>query len=380
MDKKQSMHVHRLRQEDAAMHRRDGRHGIRPTMSVFILLMILTMILSGCGAGGSGDSAANPQSADPKADVKKTTDIFAMTTQMTLTAYGSHADEALKAATKEIQQLDEMLSISSDKGDIYKVNQSKSQNVSEETAALIERSLEVSEMTEGAFDITILPLMQEWGFTDENYKVPDEDTLETVRTGVDYRNVNVSGTEVSLDSTTSIDLGGIAKGYTSAKIIDIMKDHGVSSAIVSLGGNVQSLGTKPDGSLWRVALQDPENPDGYFGVLESRDQAIITSGGYERYFEKGGKTWHHILDPTTGYPADSGILSSTIISADGTLADGLSTALYVMGLDRAEALWKEHSDEFDFVLMDDDGTVYVTEGVVDNFKMENGGEPTILRK
>ena len=164
-----------------------------------------------------------------------------------------------------------------------------------------------------------------------------------------------------------IDLGGIAKGYTSSRIMDIYKEKGVTSGLVNLGGNAQVFGTKPDGSLWRVAVQSPDSEDEYLGVLEMKDKAIITSGGYERYFEKDGVTYHHIIDPSTGYPADNGLISVTIVSADGTLADGLSTSLFVMGKDKATDYWKAHSDEFDMILLTDDEKLYVSEGIKDSF-------------
>ena len=153
--------------------------------------------------------------------------------------------------------------------------------------------------------------------------------------------------------------------------MDIFKDYKVDSGLVNLGGNVQAYGTKPDGSNWRVAIQNPNNTEDYIGVLSIADKAVITSGGYERYFEQDGKTYHHIIDPSTGYPAENGLISVTIVSDDGTLADGLSTSLFIMGKDKAVEFWKSHSDEFDAVLEADDGTLYVTEGIKDSFTSDS---------
>ena len=175
-----------------------------------------------------------------------------------------------------------------------------------------------------------------------------------------------------------IDLGGIAKGYTSSRIMDIYREKGVTSGLVNLGGNAQVFGTKPDGSLWRVAVQSPDSEDEYLGVLEAKDKAIITSGGYERYFEKDGVTYHHIIDPATGYPAENGLISVTIVSTDGTLADGLSTSLFVMGKDKAVDYWKAHSDEFDMILLTDDEKLYVSEGIKDSFTSDR--EVEIIKK
>ena len=164
-----------------------------------------------------------------------------------------------------------------------------------------------------------------------------------------------------------IDLGGIAKGYTSSRIMDIFKENGITSGLVNLGGNVQALGTKTDGSNWRVAVQSPDDTEDYLGVLSIQDKAVITSGGYERYFEQDGVTYHHIIDPKTGYPAKNGLVSVTIVSSDGTLADGLSTSLFIMGEEKAAEFWKAHSNEFEAIFVTDDGTIYVTEGLKDSF-------------
>ena len=164
-----------------------------------------------------------------------------------------------------------------------------------------------------------------------------------------------------------IDLGGIAKGYTSSRVMEIFREHGIEHGLVSLGGNVQALGTKENGKPWRVAIQNPEDELKYLGVLDIADKCVITSGGYERFFEQDGRRYHHIIDPRTGYPAESGLLSATIISDDGALADGLSTALFIMGKDKAEEYWRAHPWTFDYILEDTDGTLYVTAGAADLF-------------
>ena len=207
--------------------------------------------------------------------------------------------------------------------------------------------------------------MDAWGFTTQNYRVPSADELQQLLTHVDYKQVRQNGSDVSIPADVQVDLGGIAKGYTSDRIMQVFADNGVTSGIVSLGGNVQALGCKPDGSKWRVAVQDPNDEGENFAVVEIADEAVITSGGYQRYFEYNGRTYHHIMDPRTGTPADSGVISSTIISHDGTLADGLSTSLFIMGVDDALDYWRAHKEEFDAILMNKDGTVYVTEGIAD---------------
>ncbi len=301
--------------------------------------------------------------------------IFAMDTVMTIDAVGKDAQEAVDEACSEINRLDTLLGAENKKSEIYALNASGDAFVSTETKELIERALEISESTEGAFDITIYPLMQAWGFTSQEYRVPEQSEIEKLLASVGYDKVKVNDEsgEVWLEDGSRIDLGGIAKGYTSSHLMDLFAGYDLQSARVSLGGNVQIYGSKEDGENWRIAIRDPSDPDSeskFLGIVEIEDGAVITSGGYERYFEEGGVTYHHILDPSTGYPSDSGLTSVTIVSSDGTLADGLSTALFVMGLDQASSYWRAHSDEFDFVIMTEDGKVYISEGLKGRFSSD----------
>lgn len=303
-------------------------------------------------------------------DAEAVRDVFAMDTYMTVKAYGSNGDAAVDAAVDEINRLDALLSTGKKDSEIGQINANNGGQLSEDGAVLMERSLELYKSTNGAFDVAIYPVMKAWGFTDGNYQVPDADTLKATLELVDPSLIDYdkeTSTVSFKKDGVQIDLGGIAKGYTSSRIMDIYKEKGVTSGLVNLGGNAQVFGTKPDGSLWRVAVQNPDSEDEYLGVLETKDKAIITSGGYERYFEKDGVTYHHIIDPSTGYPADNGLISVTIVSADGTLADGLSTSLFVMGKDKATNYWKAHSDEFDMILLTDDEKLYVSEGIKDSF-------------
>lgn len=297
-------------------------------------------------------------------------DVFAMDTYMTVTAFGSHAQEAVSQAVAEINRLDALLSTGSADSEVSKINQGQGTDLSEDTTYLLSRSLELYDSTDHVFNIAVYPLMEAWGFTSGNYKVPDQATLDDLLTYTDVSKINFNQEEASVDfdmEGMKIDLGGIAKGYTSTRIMDIYKACGVTSGLVNLGGNVQVLGTKTDGSAWRIGIQDPQDTEGYLGALSVVDKAVITSGGYERYFEENGKTYHHIIDPATGYPAENGLISVTIVSTDGTLADGLSTSLFIMGKDKAIDYWRAHSDEFDMILMDDARGMYVSEGIADDF-------------
>lgn len=321
------------------------------------------------------ESSSNPSSSQ----LSQTTELFAMDTVMSLTAYGPNAQAGLDAATAEIQRLDQLLSISSETGDIFRVNRDGVDTLSADSAALLQSALDFADETGGLFDPTIEPVMEAWGFTDKQYRVPTEATLKDLLTRVDYRKVNLSGDKVSLPKGMQLDLGGIAKGFTSARVMDVFTEAGVTSGIISLGGNVQALGKKPDGSLWRVGIQDSDNLNDTFAVVEISDEAVITSGAYQRFFEQDGKTYHHIIDPRTGRPSDSGLVSVSIISKDGTLADALSTTLFIMGGDAATEFWKAHRDSFDVIMMDNDRTVYVTAGLADRCTVTNGSHVVVLQ-
>lgn len=300
-------------------------------------------------------------------------DVFAMDTYMTVTAYGTKAEAAVTAAIDEIQRLDELLTATGETGETYQVNQNGGGSSSEDGMYLLERSLELYQNTEGAFNVAIFPVMKAWGFVDDVFAVPEAEQLqEALALAVPEEIQIASGDAVItfLKEGMAIDFGGIAKGYTSVRVTEILKDYGIASAVINLGGNVQVLGTKTDGSAWRVGVIDPADPDNTIGVLETADKAVITSGGYERYFEQDGIRYHHIIDPATGYPTENGLASVTIVSADGVLADGLSTSLFVMGQEKGTQYWREHSDQFDVIFVTDGGEIFVTEGLADAFTSE----------
>ena len=333
-----------------------------------ILLVTVLMVVL-CGCGRTDNKTEKAEEKNTKANQSATKDIFAMDTVMTLTAYGEKAQKAVDEAEKEIKYLEKLLSIGIEESEISIVNDNGSEYLSEETAFLVNKSIELYQSTEGAFDITVYPLMEEWGFTTHKYKVPDENKIEELQKNVDASKIEFDKDSkfISLPENTKIDLGGIAKGYTSDKIMKIYEKYNIAAGMVSLGGNVQVYKTKMDGSLWKVAVENPDSTEGYLGVLSVKDKAVITSGGYERYFEKDGKTYHHIIDPSTGYPAESGLKSVTIVSEDGVLADGLSTSLFVMGKEKALEYWKKYSDKFDMVLETDDDKIIVTKGIEKDF-------------
>lgn len=310
-------------------------------MAVCGLALLLFFTLCGCGAQ------------------RQTGEWFAMDTVMTAAVYGSA--DALDAVEAETYRLDALLAAQKDDSKIAAVNDG-AEVVSEETAALLRRALEIAAETNGAYDPTVYPLMRAWGFTDGNYRVPADAELDALLQTTGWTEVSVDGTTASLPEGFALDLGGIGKGYAAGRCKEILKAHGVTSALLSLGGNVSALGSKPDGTAWTVAIEDPDGGD-YLGTVQIADQCVVTSGGYQRYFEQDGVRYWHILDPETGKPAQSGMKSVTIVSADDTLADALSTALFVMGPERAADFWRVHRAEFGAVWLTDDGRLFVTEGL-----------------
>lgn len=341
--------------------------------------VVASMLLTGCGTAsntkntGSASETQTTNSTTASSTQPVSQEIFAMDTYMTVTAYGDNAQKGVTDAVAEIQRLDNLLSIGKEDSEISKLNKSGSAALSDDTAVMVAKALDLYKSTGGAFDITVLPLMELWGFTTQEYYVPTEDEIQSTlqRVGADKLTWDESTQTLTLGDKQEIDLGGIAKGFTSSRIMEIFKQDGVTCGMVSLGGNVHLLGTKQDGSAWRVGIQDPDNTDDMLGVLQANDCAVITSGAYERNFEKDGVTYHHIIDPATGKPSNSGLTSVTIVSKDGTLADGLSTSLFVMGKDKAIAYWKQHADEFDTILVDKDRNVYITEGIAGNFSPDS---------
>ncbi len=321
-------------------------------------------------------------------------EVFAMDTYMTLTAYGDQAEEAVRAGVAEIQRLDALLSTGDAASEIGQINANGGGELSEESEYLLDRAMEIYESTGGAFDITIYPVMELWGFTTGDFSVPDEselqETLALVGADKIIKTEDGQGAELSLMElsdtsgsvrTQEIDFGGIAKGYTSDRVIEIFREYGIESGKISLGGNVYVLGNKTDGTPWKVGIQDPEDSGECVGGISIADKAVITSGGYERYFEEGNVTYHHIIDPKTGYPANNGLISVTIVSEDGTLADGLSTSLFVLGTEDAIDYCEKNcrTDGFDAILEAEDGTIYITEGIQEDYlEVGTGGTPQII--
>ena len=221
----------------------------------------------------------------------------------------------------------------------------------------------------GAFDITIYPIVKLWGFTTGKYEVPNKEEILKNLEYVDSSNIKLDEKEgtVTVPENIEIDLGGIAKGYAGKKAAEKIRSMGIESALLNLGGNIQTIGSKPDGSAWGVSICNPEDSSKQLCRIEVVDKAVVTSGGYQRYFEENGKSYHHIIDPKSGYPAENGLLSVTIVDEDGMLCDALSTTLFVLGKDKALEYCEKYGIEA--ILMTDDKKIYVTDGLKESFSI-----------
>ena len=320
-------------------------------------LLCALLLLTGCGARESEESQ------------QYTTTLLAMDTVMDITICGG-SQELMDQARERVLTLEGLLSATDPGSEIYALNQTGTAELSEDTAALLARGLELCRETEGALDLSVYPVVRAWGFTTGEYRVPQAGELAELLKHVDYTEIRLSDSgTAALPEGMELDLGGIAKGYTGDRLMELFRENGVTSALLNLGGNVQALGSKPDGTPWRVAVQSPEG-EGYLGYLAISDQAVITSGGYERYFEdEDGTVYWHIMDPATGCPAKNGLISVTVVGEEGAYCDALSTALFVMGEEKAVSFWCAHGD-FEMILVTEDGRLLVTEGLTDRFESE----------
>ncbi len=334
------------------------------TIILFSLLTAGILATSGCSSS-AGDTSSG--SADSTSAVSR--DVFAMDTFMTLKAYGENAPEALDSAVLRIEELEHELSVTDADSDIHKINTSggNAVEVSEDTMNILNKAVSVSSDTGGALNICIYPVLKAWGFTADEYRIPTDSELDALLMNTDMSEVMLSGNSAAIPADYSIDLGALAKGYASDEITELLRENGVTSAIISLGGNVQSLGNKPDGTEWKVSVRDPFAPDSDMCIVSIGEKAVITSGNYERYFVgEDGKRYWHIIDPADGHPADNGLVSVTVIGSSGMECDALSTSLFVMGYPEAVEFWRK-DPHYDLILVTDEGRIYYTPGISDSF-------------
>ncbi|BCV23384.1 FAD:protein FMN transferase [Gelria sp. Kuro-4] len=299
-----------------------------------------------------------------------------MGTEMAHKAFGRHSVQALRAVENEAQRLERLLSRFRPESDISRINRSagvKREKISSETYKILSCATECSVISQGLFDITVGPLADLWDYK-HALEPPANNKIELVLPLVNYNDLELDAVHQEAGLKTSgqaVDLGGIGKGFTGDRFMEIFQEYGVRSAFSNIGGNVSTLGNKPDGSPWRVGIRHPRL-NGLLGAVAVTGKAVVTSGDYERYFlDKEGRRFHHILNPITGYPAESGLVSVTVVADSAMTADALSTAVFVAGLERGLALIEKYTHT-DAVLVNAELQVYVTRGLRKCFQAAAG--------
>ena len=312
--------------------------------------------------------------------------VFAMDTVMTLTAYGKNAKTGLDAATGVINSLNTLLDPEVENSAANLLNNAEGQNVivTPQVAEVLNTALKVCKQSNGALDLSVYPLYLAWGeFDKDKGRIPSSKEIKSLLENVNFSETSItefngeSNYSVRMPAGTQISFGAVAKGCASKYAVDAMRKAGVESGIVSLGGNVQTLGLKPDGSNWTIAVEDPNDTGSYIGTLSVGETAVVTSGSYQRYFVgSDGVKYHHLIDPATGKPAENGLVSVTVICSDGTLADCLSTAMFILGEDAAIKYWRDNGG-FDMIMITDDNRVVCTRGLIEVFTLTNKDNYTV---
>lgn len=303
----------------------------------------------------------------------------ALGTKNHIMIYSSRKEAILNQAVRRVMEIDDKMSVFKSNSEIARINQNAGENkvpVADEILDLIDIAREMSELSKGAFDITIGPLVRLWGIGKKGNYIPPKEDIKAALKLINYQDIVTDSTNHTVflnRADQSIDLGGIAKGYAADEVKRILVQGGVDSGIINLGGNIITIGKKPDGSSWRIGIQNPLAPTGeYLGTVSADNRTIVTSGSNERFFIKEGVRYHHLLNPHTGRPAYSGLLSVTVISEKSVTADALTTALFLLGMEKGLPLLKHFQAEA--VFLTEDGHICVTEGLRKSFRNINIGQ------
>lgn len=292
-------------------------------MKRIVCVILICLLLCGCTGSGS---------------VQR--DLWAMDTYMDLQLWGADAEAGAEQITELIKQLEADWSVTDPDSLIH-----HPQDADREQRGFLQAVEDLSMRTGGAYYPYLGGLAEVWGFLSGEYCIPTQEQIEAAM------------------SQGKLDLGGAVKGYAGQQAADLLAALNVESALLNLGGNIQTYGNKADGTPWNIGIQNPDGGDPVGVISVEGTMAVVTSGDYQRYFEQDGVRYHHIFDPATGHPADSGLRSVTVICQSGLTADVLSTALFVMGLEEASGFWQE-SDDFEAVFILADGSILATEGTV----------------
>jgi len=318
-------------------------------------------------------TACTPKSTVPQIVEK---DSFVLGTLGSIRVYATSekkGNEVIEKAYKRITEIENTMSTSIEGSDIYKVNLNAGKaavEVKEETVSVIKKAIEYKSLTYDVFNIGVGRLIQLWGIGKDWQKVPTADEIQAAQEHIDITQLEIEGNRVMIkDPEMLIDLGGIAKGYAVDEAARVLRENGVTSGFVNMGGDVYAIGSKPDGSPWNVGIQNPEiGVGGIIAKIGISDESIVTSGDYERYFVENGVHYHHIIDPKTGAPTRNELSSVTILSKKSIDGDVLSTAVFVMGLEEG-LRFVEGLEDIEAVLVTKDKKMYATSGVVNRVEV-----------
>ncbi len=303
--------------------------------------------------------------------------IFSLDTDISFRIHGENAEQAFSRVKAELFRLEKKLSRFIRDSEVSRINQfagKASVAISSETCEVLSAAIRLSEISGGLFDITITPLLDLWDYK-HSFHVPEDGEIQRTLAFVNFRDLLVNSNEKSATlrkEGQSIDLGGIGKGYASDRCIKILQDSGISSAFINIGGNVSTLGNKPEGSPWRVGIRHPRQENSLLGAVRVTGKAVVTSGDYERYFmDLDGNRRHHILNPFTGYPADSGLISVSVICDSAIVGDALSTAIFAGGIEKGMG-YMAYFPGAEAILVDKLQQVYITKGIKESFQAVEG--------
>lgn len=314
-----------------------------------------------------------------KEDISKT--YYDLNTVSEITLYNvdkSKGDKILNECGKILLQIDNTMSKTRDGSDISNINKASGKEyikVSDDTFSVIEEAIDISKLSHGVFDISIGKIVDLWGIGTDKAHIPNSEEIKKLLPLVNYKNILLDNKTKSVklkEEGMEIDLGGIAKGYAADKVYDYLKTQNIESAIINLGGNVFVMGEKSKNTPFTIGIQDPTTSEtgNSIGSLEVSDKSVVTSGIYERFFKKDNKIYHHMINPSDGYPFDNNLSSVTIISSSSTLCDALSTTAYGLGLEKGLDLI-ENTDDVDAIFITKDKKIYTTSNLKNKFKLSD---------
>ncbi len=302
---------------------------------------------------------------------QKTKSTVAMGTVITEKLYGENdSDTAFRKIENAINELENKISMRIPESTVSKLNENFSVSCDKETEGIFALCDEVRRKSDGAFDITMGKITALWKIGEEGATVPNESEIEKALQSVDGEKVKCDNGNITIEKGQKVDLGAVGKGLACDKVKDVLDGTDVDSAVISVGGSILLYGENPTADCWTVAIRDPRGEaSDTLGKLKLDSGTVSTSGDYERVLVSNGKTYHHILDTKTGYPADSGLISVTVVCDSGILSDALSTAVFILGKEKGMALLKEYG--VDGVLVDEEKNVFLTDGLEDKFELTN---------